>query len=347
MGFLSGCLKQKKYRIGKKITVLLLILSGTTTLWFYNAKVAYDIYGEAIYLQWSNPQLAIQKIKQIYHPIFRTTNGVRLSYDVFLANSYLKLKENTLAKKHYEEALRLAPYSEADLLVYGRFALNQLKDPDKARELALRAYSIQENNYSTNLLLAKIAFQNRQLEVAEEYLKAFDNMIKEVFDNSVDSLQRLKPSSLIETKITANGVKSKSYQQKTKFSIENLHKVYRNFLLEYHHLQAQINTETQNWSSASSHWEKAIALSQNPSVDWYNNLLQIYLRKNEVSEARQVVSILLEKPFLPDIILVNIVKVLKKQENFELAETITKRIRDKKMLDQFQDSLNEGSFIEK
>ena len=164
--------------------VIFSLLSVACLSWFIYAKKTHDLYLKATILVQENRQASIAQIEQIYHPVFKHNHSTNLLLDYRLALLYESQYAYDKASIHYKKALELAPYDENVLLAYSRFLFNKKEAFSEAKTIALKAYTIQENSYATNILLAQIAFREMNPEAANEYLEVFDELIKSTANSS-------------------------------------------------------------------------------------------------------------------------------------------------------------------
>lgn len=181
--------------LAKWMKVGFLLLALTSLVWFVSAKLDNDFY-------WKTKQLirkekteeSIQALEKLYHPVFKTTHGFKDKYShnrslpFELAVLYQEQEAYSKAQFYYEKALALAPNDENILLTYAQFLYRIKGDSINAKKYALKIYSIQQNHYETNLLLAKIAMEEGQLTEARDYLDGIQNKFNHGIDKRLEEL---------------------------------------------------------------------------------------------------------------------------------------------------------------
>jgi len=166
------------YKLNKLTKGLFFILSLACLGWFSFYMKTSNVYLETTRLPTEDLEITTL-IESLYHPIFKTTHefyqdhtGSNKSLSLELALLYQKQIQYDKAEKYFQMGLNLAPYDNFILINYAKFLLEIRREPDTAKEYALRAYAIQNNNYDTNFILTEISIAKKEYINARDYLKA-------------------------------------------------------------------------------------------------------------------------------------------------------------------------------
>ena len=182
LGSLS-ILEKDRIEIRKLGKLLICLLSLCSSVWFSYYYYTETLFKEVERNEINNNQKSIELINEIYHPIFKTTHGIRISGGV---NEPLQYKRALLLenKKDYEgaelafkEALDVAPNDEVILMSFAQFKLRKQLDYKGAKKFLAKVNKIQPEFLEAKVYLAEIAIVNKEFSIARKYLdsKHFNN----------------------------------------------------------------------------------------------------------------------------------------------------------------------------
>jgi len=168
----------------KTINILFLGLAITCLGWFVYSKQCYDTY-QAIESNKSviGKKETIKQLKTLYHPIFKTNHDYRTSsFALQIANLNLDLKNYKAAESYFIIALKQNPYDRKAIVDYATFLFNDKKAFEKAKLIAEPLHSRQNNYVYINVLLAEIAIEEEDYELADYYIKSTKSRPKGIGD---------------------------------------------------------------------------------------------------------------------------------------------------------------------
>jgi len=260
------------YSLKKGSMNLLLVPSLACLMWFIYANKTNYIYLRAQNMISRESEEAIQCLKTIYSPIFKTTNGREDKLIAFeLAKLHQTQQKYSVAEDYYQIALKHAPYNEELLMSYANYLLKIRQNPEKAKACALRVYAIQNNYYPVIMLLAEIAIEELDYKQALYYLNThtysinFDaiknqiNLIaqrieQEIFKKAPYSEELLMSYAKFSFKIR-NPAKAKIYALRFD-SLQNNN-------LEVKLLLAKIAINQEEYSQADFYFQSALIFASN------------------------------------------------------------------------------------
>ena len=169
-------LEKEKIEIKKFGKLLVCLISLFSSVWFMYYYYTDTLFRAIERNEAKNIPKSIEIINQIYHPIFKTTHGIRGGGGI---NKSLKYKKALLlvAQEDYEaaehaflKALEVAPNDEEILMAFARFKLRKQLDYDGARKYLERIHNIQPEFLEAKVYLAEIAIVAKEFSIARQYL---------------------------------------------------------------------------------------------------------------------------------------------------------------------------------
>lgn len=145
--------RESKRVASKGLKFTFLVISVICTIWFVYSKWSYDSFkmSESA-IKSEDHQLAIEKLENIYSPVFKTNFDYHTPLSLILAKEYLLIGEYDTAEKYFKDGLSRAPYSEQLLIGYADFLYEYKNNNVGALEHIERLLHIQ-NNYQKALYL--------------------------------------------------------------------------------------------------------------------------------------------------------------------------------------------------
>lgn len=188
-----GLISNEKLGVNKKLrnigTLVILIFSVLSSIWFFQAKYFFDRYQSVLALQKSdNITEAITYLEGIYSSNFRTMHDFNHSYALELAKLYEKTGRYDMADSYFARAYVDAPYNDKVLLEYSKYLLDVTDNPMKAKYFALKLHSVHGESNITNLLMAEISINLKEYEQANKYVES----VKYFNLEAVTELKRLR-----------------------------------------------------------------------------------------------------------------------------------------------------------
>ena len=172
----------------KWASFLLLFVSTLCFIWFVYAKSGYDSYKIAqTQIVKGNTMHALSKLESIYNPVFRSSHDYMIPLPLELGKQYEIIGDTLKAEQFYSIGIKKAPFHESLILAYSTFLLEKKNDLNGAFKLAQRVYQINDKNNASKYLLAKISFQQENLESAKSWIDQISRPSRDV-QNDVDKL---------------------------------------------------------------------------------------------------------------------------------------------------------------
>jgi len=162
------------------------ILAILGTLWFgYHAK-QHNTYYQAIKAEKAGDiKTAIDIMEGVYSPTWKTTHDFTISINRKLAQFYLKEGDKVKAEENFKKVIELNPSNPVDLYAYANF-LKTEKRYEEAKKFALNAHEKHTVNLNFINLLAELAIEQQEVEVAKEYMEEIKKIAKDHATDGMD-----------------------------------------------------------------------------------------------------------------------------------------------------------------
>lgn len=166
--------------------LLFLFLGIGTCIWFTYTLVTNKRYTSISKKEkMVNPQKAINKLKGIYHPIFKADFGRNESLSFELAQLAIHHQDNQLAKTYFQQAIKENPNNENILISYAKLLLRIDADLINANKYIHLAKTIKKDNIVIEVCGVELAIESGVYSYAKNGLDSL------TFTNESDLLEKL------------------------------------------------------------------------------------------------------------------------------------------------------------
>jgi len=233
--FLAGDQQFKRVNLN----VLLSVLSVICLLWFVRTKINDDKYRNVEKIIWDAPETAIDKLTDLYDPIFQTTHGVDRSIPFRIAQLYNFQGNIQEADKWYKIAISKWPYEERFLMHYTRFLLRYNLDIDIAKKNVDKLLSMHAIYYDFNPIEGELALAMGQYEKCRDFLNKRDKSEFYNFYNSNLVELKLYTSSYMDALVQLTNDQetaiAKIFNQEQEWQLDRMLLVYEDEIQRVNH----------------------------------------------------------------------------------------------------------------